>query len=205
MWETQPLTTLRASKACRGENFTFTCIYFSSSPACCHFLPNYSCQHRVLKHCQSSVCERIAFTPILNQRQNYSSVCFNLTLLIEAGEKKKDSDMNDSRHSPNSFLLLTSLWTQFLFVSVVPRFALITFSKDLVSVFTLWFRSAFRWRDFGIYLVFSMLVAPNGSSVFFFLTHLYPVNWRHQSRPQANVCLNPPNGSFQSKVERKKW
>jgi hypothetical protein len=24
MWEPQPLTTLRASKACRGENFTFT-------------------------------------------------------------------------------------------------------------------------------------------------------------------------------------
>jgi hypothetical protein len=23
MWEPQPLTTLRASKACRGENFTF--------------------------------------------------------------------------------------------------------------------------------------------------------------------------------------
>jgi hypothetical protein len=28
MWETQPLTTLRASKACRGENFTFTFIQF---------------------------------------------------------------------------------------------------------------------------------------------------------------------------------
>jgi hypothetical protein len=25
MWEPQPLTTLRASKACRGENFTFKC------------------------------------------------------------------------------------------------------------------------------------------------------------------------------------
>jgi hypothetical protein len=25
MWEPQPLTTLRASKACRGENFTFLC------------------------------------------------------------------------------------------------------------------------------------------------------------------------------------
>jgi hypothetical protein len=24
MWDPQPLTTLRASKACRGENFTFT-------------------------------------------------------------------------------------------------------------------------------------------------------------------------------------
>jgi hypothetical protein len=24
MWEPQPLTNLRASKACRGENFTFT-------------------------------------------------------------------------------------------------------------------------------------------------------------------------------------
>jgi hypothetical protein len=24
MWEPQPLTTLRASKTCRGENFTFT-------------------------------------------------------------------------------------------------------------------------------------------------------------------------------------
>jgi hypothetical protein len=24
MWEPEPLTTLRASKACRGENFTFT-------------------------------------------------------------------------------------------------------------------------------------------------------------------------------------
>jgi hypothetical protein len=27
MWEPQPLTTLRASKACRGENFTFTYLY----------------------------------------------------------------------------------------------------------------------------------------------------------------------------------
>jgi hypothetical protein len=26
MWEPQPLTTLRASKACRGEDFTFTFI-----------------------------------------------------------------------------------------------------------------------------------------------------------------------------------
>jgi hypothetical protein len=28
MWEPQPLTTIRASKACRGENFTF----FITSP-----------------------------------------------------------------------------------------------------------------------------------------------------------------------------
>jgi hypothetical protein len=27
MWEPQPLATLRASKACRGENFTFTLPY----------------------------------------------------------------------------------------------------------------------------------------------------------------------------------
>jgi hypothetical protein len=27
MWEPQPLTTLRASKACRGENFTLTASY----------------------------------------------------------------------------------------------------------------------------------------------------------------------------------
>jgi hypothetical protein len=26
MWEPQHLTTLRASKACRGENFTFTLL-----------------------------------------------------------------------------------------------------------------------------------------------------------------------------------
>jgi hypothetical protein len=29
MWEPQPLTTLRTSKACRGENFTFTFIILS--------------------------------------------------------------------------------------------------------------------------------------------------------------------------------
>jgi hypothetical protein len=29
MWEPQPLTTLRASKACRGENFTFISQTFS--------------------------------------------------------------------------------------------------------------------------------------------------------------------------------
>jgi hypothetical protein len=51
------------------------------------------------------------------------------------GEDKKTLDVNESRQSPNSFLLLISLWIQFLFVSVVPRFALITFSEDLVSVF----------------------------------------------------------------------
>jgi hypothetical protein len=28
MWEPQPLTTLRASKACRGENFTFFTYLF---------------------------------------------------------------------------------------------------------------------------------------------------------------------------------
>jgi hypothetical protein len=28
MWEPQPLTTLRASKACRGENFTFFTLLF---------------------------------------------------------------------------------------------------------------------------------------------------------------------------------
>jgi hypothetical protein len=28
MWEPQPLTTLRASMACRGENFTFTLLCF---------------------------------------------------------------------------------------------------------------------------------------------------------------------------------
>jgi hypothetical protein len=27
MWDPQPLTTLRASKVCRGENFTFTYSY----------------------------------------------------------------------------------------------------------------------------------------------------------------------------------
>jgi hypothetical protein len=30
MWDPQPLTTLRASKACRGENFTFTLHRFSA-------------------------------------------------------------------------------------------------------------------------------------------------------------------------------
>jgi hypothetical protein len=29
MWEPQPLTTLRASKACRGEKFTFTFTFSS--------------------------------------------------------------------------------------------------------------------------------------------------------------------------------
>jgi hypothetical protein len=29
MWEPQPLTTLRASEACRGENFTFTLRAFN--------------------------------------------------------------------------------------------------------------------------------------------------------------------------------
>jgi hypothetical protein len=29
MWEPQPLTTLRASKACRGENFTFTFLPYA--------------------------------------------------------------------------------------------------------------------------------------------------------------------------------
>jgi hypothetical protein len=51
---------------------------------------------------------------ISNHRQNYSFVCFSLTLLIIAGEKTKDSELNNSRHSPNSFLLLISLWIQFL-------------------------------------------------------------------------------------------
>jgi hypothetical protein len=31
MWVPQPLTTLRASKACRGENLTFTFIYYNNS------------------------------------------------------------------------------------------------------------------------------------------------------------------------------
>jgi hypothetical protein len=30
MWEPQPLTTLRASKACRGENFTFFIVFSSA-------------------------------------------------------------------------------------------------------------------------------------------------------------------------------
>jgi hypothetical protein len=34
MWEPQPLTTLRASKACRGENFTFTFLIFGMGPSC---------------------------------------------------------------------------------------------------------------------------------------------------------------------------
>jgi hypothetical protein len=32
MWEPQPLTTLRASKACRGENFTFYLYLWISGP-----------------------------------------------------------------------------------------------------------------------------------------------------------------------------
>jgi hypothetical protein len=31
MWEPQPLTILRASKACRGENFTFYLVVYALS------------------------------------------------------------------------------------------------------------------------------------------------------------------------------
>jgi hypothetical protein len=31
MWEPQPLTTLRAFKACRGENFTFYLTFYNMS------------------------------------------------------------------------------------------------------------------------------------------------------------------------------
>jgi hypothetical protein len=34
MWEAQPLTTLRASKACRGENFTLLFFTFSEYAVC---------------------------------------------------------------------------------------------------------------------------------------------------------------------------
>jgi hypothetical protein len=53
-----------------------------SSPVSRHFLPlssKYS-QHSVLKHPQSTLflsCERPSFTPIQNNRSNYSFVYFN--------------------------------------------------------------------------------------------------------------------------------
>jgi hypothetical protein len=40
MWEPQPLTTLRASKACRGENFTLT-LYYGFLPVTCFRLYFY--------------------------------------------------------------------------------------------------------------------------------------------------------------------
>ena len=59
-------------------------MYFS--PLTCYLIPlrpKYSLQHHILKHPQPtflSQCERSSFTPIHNNRQNYSIVYLNISI-----------------------------------------------------------------------------------------------------------------------------
>jgi hypothetical protein len=47
-------------------------------------------------------CERPSDTPIQNNRQNYSSVCFDLDIFLVADWQTKDAAPNDSKHSLTS-------------------------------------------------------------------------------------------------------
>ena len=68
-------------------------MYFSPLP--CHFVPlrpKYSPQHPDLKHPQPTTlpqCERPCFTPIQNNRQNYSSLYLEFKILDSKLEDKR--------------------------------------------------------------------------------------------------------------------
>jgi hypothetical protein len=69
------------------------------SPTSGHFISSWSkySQHPVLKYLQSVLipkCHRINFTPIQNQRQNY-------TFDIKADEKTESSGLNGSKYYQN--------------------------------------------------------------------------------------------------------
>ena len=66
---------------------------FSSLP--CYLFPltpKYSPQHCILKHLLPQ-CDRPSFTPIQNNRQNYSSICLNIYIFGATWKKKSISNV----------------------------------------------------------------------------------------------------------------
>jgi len=79
-------------------------LFVQSSPLPCYLVPlrsKYLPQHTILEHPQPMClphCERPSFTPIQNNRQNYSSEYLYLYAWM-ANWKTKDSAPNYSKHS----------------------------------------------------------------------------------------------------------
>jgi len=78
------------------------------SPLPCYlvsFRPKYSPQHPILKSPQPTFppqCERRSFTPIQNNRQNYSSLYFYLSTFLLANWKTKNSSPTYRKHTVTS-------------------------------------------------------------------------------------------------------
>jgi len=149
-------------------------------------MSKYSPQHPILKHPQPiflSQCEWPSFTPIQNNRQNYSSAYHNLYIFrLQTGRQKILCQMIASipwLQSALSFFL-----NRILIVKVVPKYVnSSTLSKELLSIFILWLQPAFWSRDIIMYLVLSAftsssvsLLITNKASVFFFIVHILPLN-----------------------------
>jgi hypothetical protein len=79
-------------------------------------------------------------------------------------------------------LLLISSWIKFSIVTVIPKyFNFATFSKDLLTIFTLWFCHAFWWRDINLYYT-------NVNSIHWsFCVSLYSIEVHHQHTAEADV------------------
>ena len=81
-------------------------------------------------------CEWPSFTPIQNNRQNYSSVYFNIIFLDSKLEDKKFSTAWQQAF-PDLNLPLISSWIEFRSTMFVPKYLdCSTLSKELLPVFT---------------------------------------------------------------------
>ena len=132
--------------------------YISVSSSLCSFIysryliplrSKYTPQHPILKHPQPMFIPQYkqpSFTPIQNNRQNYSSVYLNLYIFGQQTGRQKF--LHQMIASPYFNLLLISSWIEFWFVSVAPKHLnCSTLMQELLSIFLLWLCPSLWSRD----------------------------------------------------------
>jgi hypothetical protein len=120
-------------------------------------------------------------------KNNYKFLYSNFAFLDSRLEYKIFRKSFTRIQSPHNFLINQIL---------LPKYMnCVTFSKDLLAIFILWFCPAFWWRD--IYLLFSvftsrltsLLASIRGFCIFLYGMYLYclPIGLHHQHRPESNL------------------
>jgi hypothetical protein len=94
-----------------------------------------------------------SFTLIQNHKQNHNFIYFNLYVF----RQQTRSFWTEWWKALSEFLI--SSWIKFWFVTVVPRYLnFAIFSKDLFTIFILWFCSAFWWWEISQFALQHLLV-----------------------------------------------
>jgi hypothetical protein len=111
-------------------------------------------------------------------------LCTLIFAFLDSNQEGKRFCTERYQAFPDFNRLLIPSWMEFRLVRVVPKYLnFFTLSKDLLSIFMLWFCPAFWFRDMTMYLVFSAvtsrpisLLTITNYSAFFCILRMLPPN-----------------------------